>query len=181
MKKTTINVSLKGIRPIMFDRFISMESKVQYQPIEKLYTKDGFLIIPSLNIMSFLSGTNTESAPKRMLDSRKYKPVAAAAMSFVQIIQEDIFITREGKKLKENEFIVQKHVARLAKGVPNPKERPVIELPWEISFDMLHFENSELNVNLLYKLFDFGGMSVGLGTYRGVYGKFIVDKWDIVK
>jgi len=177
MKKTEIKVALKGIRPIMFDRFISMDSKVQHAPVEKLYIKDGSIIIPSLNIMSFLSGTNTESAPKRMLDSRKYKAIAAAAMSFVQIKQEHIFLTREGKKIKENDFIVQKHVARLAKGVPNPKERPVIVLPWEISFDIIHFENNELDVNLLYKLFDFGGLSVGLGTYRGVYGKFIVDKW----
>ena len=27
-------------------------------------------------------------------------------------------------------------------------------------------------------LFEEGGLAVGLGTFRGVYGKFVVDKWE---
>ena len=72
-------------------------------------------------------------------------------------------------------------MARLAKGIPNPKERPVIELPWEIEFNIIHFENSDVSLITLKQLFDIGGISIGFGTYRGVYGKFIIDKWEIVK
>jgi len=73
------------------------------------------------------------------------------------------------------------HVARVKKGnlsVPNPKERPVLSLPWNIEFDMTLLETNELSENVLRKLFEVGGLAIGLGTFRGVFGKFVVDKWE---
>jgi hypothetical protein len=43
------------------------------------------------------------------------------------------------------------------------------------------FQNEDLNEAVLKKLFDDGGLTIGLGTYRGVYGKFVVDKWETIK
>jgi hypothetical protein len=33
---------------------------------------------------------------------------------------------------------------------------------------------------LLKKIFEQGGHAVGLGTFRGVFGKFRVTQWEII-
>lgn len=38
----------------------------------------------------------------------------------------------------------------------------------------------DLNSKLLKDLFEIGGVAIGLGTFRGVFGKFKVTKWDKV-
>ena len=136
----TRKVTLIGLTDIMFDRYPG-DNKTTLQPEDKMYfARDGkTLIIPSANIHSFLSATNTDSAPKRLLDSREYKKVAAAFQSYINIEPLDIVMEREGKPIVFNGFIngedkkskiyIHETVARLAKGIPNPKVRPVVSKP----------------------------------------------------
>lgn len=175
------HVKLTGLTPIMFDRY-SGDNKTELTPDQKVYTKAGNLVFPSLNIISFLSAQNTESATKRVLDVREYKPVAAALLSSISIATEVINFTREGKAIKFGGFVddsdpvsgmhIARHVARLPKGIPNPKVRPVLDAPWELEFEMSIFPNEELSETLIERIFTQGGIQIGLGTYRGVYGKF---------
>jgi hypothetical protein len=82
--------------------------------------------------------------------------------------------------LENADLKVHSAIARIMKGklaVPNPKERPMLENPWEIMFDMELYETPELNEVLLKKLFERGGLAIGLGTFRGVFGKFYVSEW----
>lgn len=69
-------------------------------------------------------------------------------------------------------------MARLDKGIPNPKERPVLPLPWSLEFELAILPNQEIKETEIYNLFVEGGLAIGLGTYRGVYGKFFVEKWE---
>jgi hypothetical protein len=73
---------------------------------------------------------------------------------------------------------LDRRVARLDKGIPNPKERPVLPLPWELSFTLSIFPNKEIKEQEIMNLFSEGGIAIGLGTFRGVYGKFEVKKWE---
>ncbi len=73
---------------------------------------------------------------------------------------------------------VHNSVARLAKGIPNPKERPTIEMPWEIEFTVTLFKNPVVDETFLQTAFVRGGIAMGIGTYRGVFGKFEVVGWD---
>ena len=178
VKKT---VTLSGLTPIMFDRY-SGNNKEQLSPMDKLYVENGILVIPSLNIMSFLSAQNTESAPQRVI-GRGYKEVAKAALSFVTISPFNIPLLRNGKELKMEEAGVKIHmsVAKIMKGklaIPNPKERPLLDLPWGLKFDLMLIETPELNETLKKRLFEKGGLAIGLGTFRGVFGKFCVEKWQ---
>jgi hypothetical protein len=59
------------------------------------------------------------------------------------------------------------------------KERPVLPMPWSLEFDLELWKNPDLTVSILRKLFDVGGICIGFGTYRGVFGKFVVSKWDV--
>jgi len=180
MEKLTKKVTLTGIRPIMFDRY-SGSMKEQLSPLDKVYkSKEGNLILPSANIMSFLSAQNTESAPQRVM-GRGWKAIAKAAMSFVDINPMEIPIIREGSLLTTNDVEIDYRKAIIKKGqlsIPSDKERPVINLPWEVSFEITLYKNPDLNEMILKKLFNDGGIQIGLGTYRGIFGKFIITKWE---
>ena len=179
-------VSLRGIADIMFDRYAG-DNKTELPPEKKMYfaTDGKTMILPSINISSFLSAQNTESAPKRFLDSREYKKIASANLSYVSISPMEIPFTRKGKPIVFQGFAdrsqggvyIDDRVARLPKGIPNRKIRPVLAIPWELSFEMTIFPNNECSEDMLHDLFVRGGIAIGLGTFRGVYGKFVVQEW----
>jgi len=175
------DVVLSGLTPILFDRYPG-NNKEQLDVMDKVYLKDGMMVLPSLNVLSFLSAQNTESAPQRVI-GRGYKEVCKAAQSFVSILPMDIPFYRDGKPLKVSEANLKVHqtVARVMKGklaVPNPKERPMLDTPWELRLKIILLETPELNDVKLRELFERGGLAIGLGTFRGVFGKFKVEKWE---
>ena len=186
MKKMTRNIKrkivLSGLTPIMFDRY-SGNNKEQLDPMDKVYTNEqGHLVLPSTNILSFLSAQNTESATQRIV-GRGYKEVCKAALSYISIEPFLIPFLRKGKPIEKNEDNVKMHyaVAKIMKGklaIPNPKERPIIETEWKLEFELTLQETPELTETLLKKIFEIGGNAIGLGTFRGVFGKFKVEIWE---
>lgn len=182
------NVTLTGTAPIMFDRYPG-DNKTQLAPEQKLYLDpNGGLVIPALNLMSLLSAQNTESAPKILYDPRKYKSIASNMLMSIRIQPELIPILRNGKQIKFGQLgsdgkdklsgvYVHRSVARLDKGIPNPKERPVLPLPWSLKFEMTIYPNDDLNEDLVFNTLLGGGQKLGLGTFRKVFGRFDVD-WE---
>jgi hypothetical protein len=84
-----------------------------------------------------------------------------------------------GEHIDEKSGIkLHRSVARLEKGIPNPKERPVLSLPWQLVFNLTIFPNKEIKEAEIKNLFEDGGIAIGLGTFRGVFGKFTVDGWE---
>jgi hypothetical protein len=185
MKKTfQISQEWTGITPVMFDRYAG-DNKTALRAEDKMYfAADGkSLILPAINIMSFLSAQNTTSVPKRFLDSREYKDVCQAMLSYITIEPFLIPLMAKGKQIEfagwDEKIWIHKSVARLPKGIPNPKERPVINLPWELNLIMRVIENEDFNLKLLEDLIRKGGIALGIGTFRGLFGKFDVTKWEI--
>ena len=183
-------VVLKGTRDLMFDRYAG-DNNTKLEPHQKLYFHPAHgkkIGIPSLNLMSFLSAHNTNSAPKRLRDARKYKTIANACLSFIDIDPQWIPLLRDGKPIEFGEFdgdldeksgvYIHRSVARLEKGIPNPKVRPVVPLPWSLEFTMTISANKEITEQEIVNLLDEGGRAIGLGTFRGVFGKFIVEKFE---
>ena len=187
-------VTLSGLSDIMFDRYAG-DNKTVLDWTQKIYLvpETSVLCLPTTNIVSFLSSHNTNSAPKRLRDARQFKKIANACLSFVTIKatgkdKDNIPFTREGKEIQVGKFgdrkdelsglYLDRRVARLDKGIPNPKERPVLPLPWELSFTLSIFPNKEIKEQEIMNLFVEGGIAIGLGTFRGVYGKFEVSKWE---
>jgi hypothetical protein len=194
LKTVTRQVTLTGISDIMFDRFAG-DFKTQLAWDQKIYLipETDVLCLPVINIVSALSSHNTNSFPKRLRDARQFKKIANACLSFTQVTgdkkhPEYIPFTRNGKAITVGKFgeakdeksgiYLARHVARLDKGIPNPKERPVLPLPWELSFQFSIFPNNEIKEQEIINLFSEGGNAVGLGTFRGVYGKFEVSRWE---
>ena len=181
-------------RSIMFDRYAG-DNNTKLEPGQKLYLaptqgKELPVIgIPSANIMSFLSAHNTNSAPKRLRDARKFKNIANACLSFVDI--EETFIPLLNDKDEPIRFggfaddfdevsgaYIHRSVARLDKGVPNPKVRPVIPMNWKVRFNLTLWPNKEIQEQEILNLMEDGGRALGLGTFRGVFGKFFVQSWE---
>jgi len=187
-------VMLSGLTDIMFDRYAG-NNKSQLNWTQKMYLipETSVLCLPVLNIGSYLSGTNTESAAMRLY-GRSGRKIAKACLAFVTIKANNgkdkdyVPFTRDGKEIQVGKFTDRKdelsgiyldrRVARLAKGIPNPKERPVLPLPWELSFTLSIYPNKEIMEADIMKLFIEGGIMIGFGTYRGVYGKFEVKSWE---
>lgn len=187
-------VLLNGITPLMTDRYAG-DNKTRLEWHQKIYLQDGTsnLCLPTLNLVSFFTAHNTNSAPKRLRDKREYKNICNAILSFVNVSavdgnSETIPFTRQGKTITVGAFSDRKDeqsglylhraVARLDKGIPNPKERPVLPLPWSLEFDLTIYPNKEIKEQEIKNLLTEGGMAIGLGTFRGVFGKFEVAKWE---
>ena len=186
----TRKIELVGLTELMMDRYPG-DNSTKLEAHQKLYFAPGdtrIIGIPALNIMSFLSAHNTNSAPKRLRDKRKYKDLANAMLSFVSIRETFIPLLRNGKPIQFGKFehdrdelsgcYVHYSVARLDKGIPIPKVRPVVPLVWSIQFTMDIFPNREIKEQDVLNLVEEGGRAIGLGTFRGVFGKFRVERWD---
>lgn len=183
-------VRLVGTTDIMFDRYAG-DNDTRLEPHQKLYLEPGdsrVIGLPAINLVSFLSAHNTNSAPKRLRDKRKYKDIANACLSFVEIgpsfipfLRDDAPISLgklDGDRDPKSGVYVHRSSARLDKGIPNPKVRPVLPLPWALEFDFIMYPNREIKEQEIVNLFDEGGRAIGLGTFRGVFGKFTVERWD---
>ena len=190
----TRKVVLTGIREIMFDRYAG-DNKTKLEWHQKIYCVPGtdILALPSTNFVSFLTAHNTNSAPKRLRDKRAYKDIANACLSFTGISGPPehpgyIPFMRKGKPIRVGKFTddcdmtsglyLHRSVARLDKGIPNPKERPVLPLEWSLELNLEIFPNKEIKEQEIKNLIEEGGMAIGLGTFRGVYGKFRIESWE---
>jgi hypothetical protein len=179
-------VRLTGTRPLLFDRYAG-DNDTKLMWWEKVYLIPGTrqLAIPSLNVLSFFSAHNTNSAPKRLRDARKFKKIANACLAFLTIDEEWIPILRDGEPIilgepndkGDEKSGLRRHfaVARLDKGIPNPKDRPMLQMPWEVNFTMRLAKNTEIQETEIKNLLVEGGNTIGLGTWRGVFGKFSVE------
>jgi len=183
MEITNRKVILVGLRDIMFDRYAG-DNETQLLPEQKMYyAEDGkTLVVPSLNLFSFLSAENSTSCAKKF-GKRNWRDYSHAFSSFISIEPDLIPLTKNGKKVvfngKFNKDIYIRHdVARLRGGIPHPLTRPVVRMPWELSFEICMFENEYFSETLLRNWFEKGGLVIGLGNYRPVFGKFKVEKWE---
>lgn len=183
-------VHVRGLTDIMFDRYPG-DNDTKLEPWQKLYLggEEGRTIcLPSANLMSFLSAQNTDSAPKRLLDAKKYKAFTYACGSFVTIGPMMIPFLRDGEPIEFGRFVddvdqesgvyIDRRVARLPKGIPNPKVRPVLPTPWELRFDLSLLPNKQLQEQQLMNIFSEGLLCLGLGTFRGQFGKAEVVLWE---
>ena len=189
IKRILRKVKIEGIADIMFDRYPG-DNRTQLEPYQKLYLNEkGEVCLPAANLVSALTAENTNSFPRIIMDKKKYKDFSRAVLSYTTISPQMLNITKNGQPItlgddlsedidKKSGIYIHRTVARLAKGIPNPKVRPVVPLPWEISFDLTIFPNNYFKEQELKNILSQGGLSLGLGTFRGVFGKFIITKWE---
>lgn len=177
---TTITVELTGMRPIMFDRYAG-DNSTQLPIAEKMYLDDHQgLIIPAINIYSLLAAENTKSVCRQFF-GRNGKTIALGISSYTNIEPMEIPLHDDQGQIVFrgwNEQISQvRHVARVKGGIPNPKERPVIALPWHLIFTVEYIDNKFCTIENLRQAFTMGG-TLGLGTFRPFFGRYELTGWQ---
>jgi len=179
---TRIKCRLSGLRPLMFDRYAG-DNATSLPVKEKLYlSPEGHLTLPSINLFSLLAAENTKSVCRQMF-GKQGKNIALGIASYVNIDPFEIPIRVEGGRIATLEdwgtIITEAvHVARVKGGIPNPKRRPKLSLPWSLEFEVQYQENSYCTLPNLRNAFEKGGI-LGIGTFRPYFGRYELTGWDL--
>ena len=188
MKIQEIAVILAGLSDIMFDRFID-HSKEKRPPEQKLYlAAENMLVMPKDNIEALLFGDDPPGCA-RCLEGKAGKNYLRMGLSHVFVKESLIpFQDEAGASLKFDGFgehlWIHRGAPRTKQGSRSikqeMKERPVLRLPWNLSFHLTILENVLINENKVYNWLVAGGMQIGLGTYRPRFGRFEVRDWKVL-
>ena len=73
---------------------------------------------------------------------------------------------------------VKKRTDQVGGGLTQIVERPYVE-NWSLEFTFNLIENAEISMERLKEWFMRGGIEVGLGASRPVYGQFIVERFGL--
>jgi len=189
MKTSKINVTLQGIAPILFNRFVDYSKEVR-PPEQKLYIdSQNTIVLPSLNIDAFLFGEFPTGCAKTF-EGKKGKDYLRIGQSHV-FVEPDLIPFTDGKKeIKYNGFGKQLMLhdwgsPRVKNGSLSVKQerivRPMLNLPWELTFSINLIENSLINSTKLENWFTLGGIMLAFGSWRPKYGRFTIKKWEETK
>ena len=180
METKVIQCQLSGLRPLMFDRYAG-DNTTSLPTDEKMYlTPERHLIMPAINLFSLLCAENGKSVCRQFF-GKGGKTIALGIASYVAIDPFEIQIVDENGPIMFEGFngriSIHKSVARLAKGIPNPKVRPLLSLPWSVAFTVTYQENKYCTLENLRQAFMMGG-TLGLGTFRPFFGRYEMTKWE---
>jgi len=179
-KFKTIEVVLKGLRPLMFDRYAG-DNNTTLPPEEKMYLDDqSRLIIPAINVYSLLTAENSKSVTRQFF-GRQGKTIGLGISSYTNIEPFEIPIMDTNGPIVfrgwNSQLSVRKDVARVKGGIPNPKTRPILALPWSVAFTVEYQENTYCTLENLRQAFTMGG-TLGLGTFRPYFGRYELISWS---
>jgi len=181
------NVTLSGISPIMFDRYPG-ENETTLPPREKMYfAADGkTVVMPCHNIYAMLGSNFRDCATKRKY-GKQHGKYTTATQGFIDITPLEIAFLRDGNPIEfhefgEDGFVIDRSTARVKKSasqlIPNPVTRPILKLPWSLQLGVTIIPNDLLNEDCVRQLFTIGGLYIGIGSWRGRFGKFEVESWE---
>ncbi len=136
--------------------------------------------MPALNIFSLLAAENTKSVCRQFF-GKQGKTIALGITAYCNVEPFEIPIMDDKGQVvfKEwnSQIRVHKSVARLKNGIPNPKTRPMLALPWRLAFELHYQDNKYCTIENLRQAVAMGG-TLGLGTFRPFFGRYELTGWD---
>lgn len=190
MKVKKIKVKIVGLKPLLFNKFCGI--KDEETPTVKKFDldEDNNLVIFSTRLYNFLfdvgdtAGNRNTYGAIKMFTGRKHKELVIKGNAYIGIGPQMIYITRDDKKIKFDEFgkngIIELE-EKTGKGKPQNIKRPMIETPWEAEFEIDLIPNDFIGFEDLKGWFEKGGIEVGLGAWRPRYGQFYVKEFKEIK
>jgi hypothetical protein len=192
MEIAKIDVTLEGFSDIMFDRFFD-HSGEDRPPERKLYLDEGNkVVLPAECINSFLFRDLPPTGIIRFVEKRGAKDFIALGQAYLSINPTLIpFHDKNGKAIvfekfgSSSQFMVNDWSAGITKMSGGKvikqevRKRPILKLPWFLSFAITLIKNDKVTVEKLQSWFEVGGFATALGTYRPKHGRFVVKKWAV--
>lgn len=187
MDVTKIDITINGLSDILFDRFID-HSKENRPPEQKFYIVDGkSLVMPAINIDAFLFSENPAGCAKTF-EGKKGKDYIRIGQGHIHISPNLIYFKDDKDNnidftgFDDNRFWILELGGRTKQGSlsikQEVKKRPVLRLPWKLSFSIDLVKNGIIESTKLYNWFCSGGLQIALGSYRPKFGRFEIIKWD---
>lgn len=185
IKKIDINVSLVGEKPIIFNSTDGNLKDEKIPPQKRLPLVDNKVVITADRLLTFLIDNDPKNPPGvvKLVAGRQYKALINSAKAYVRFSDNNPLLCN-GKEIvfksmeKNPEIEVDKRVLKVGK--PQLVERPMIK-NWSVNFKIMLFETPDISFDGLKDWFGIGGIAVGLGASRPIFGQFNVEKFEIVK
>jgi len=172
---TKVEFKIVGIARILFDRYHGLPDPktpdgYRKQSVEKLYlNEDKEICIPAACIKAAIRNACSELGKK--MDGKKNRQSVKAGVFFESDLLSTGVLKHDG---------IQEDIVTRGKGDKVTRVvtfRPYLE-KWEVSGTMNLFM---IESKFVHESMQLGGVRYGLCGYRPEYGRFIVEKFEVIK
>jgi len=199
VKQALISTEIVGLADMQMDHYFGAAQDPNNLDDKMYLDESGGLCMPAENILHMFYGTFYASAINLVEKKMEWKKAAWEAKALMFIEPNMVPILRDGeqvihkgwKKTKsgrlhdpEAGIWLDDSLPRVKGGVvagDQGKLRPTLKKPWAMRFNIrvIEEEGSPVTVERIEKWLETGGMKIGIGTHRPVYGRFEVVKFDV--
>ena len=176
--------TIEGIVPIMFSRFPlpakpGDTKKQKPQTIEeKMWIDKKGVYIPTDNLRMLLIGNRFRPGAAKIYGSEYESKKGTKYLNFckacVWVVGDNGKVYFEPERTKNDDVDIRSFIN--ATGSRATTERPVLNTPWSLTFDVQVTDDS-VPENKVKAFYDVAGMRCGLGVYGPTFGRFIVTQW----
>lgn len=181
-----IKCTIEGIVPIMFSRFPFSTKpgdtkKQKKQTIEeKMWIDKKGVYIPTDNLRMILIGNRFRTGAAKIYGTHYESGKGTKYLDFckacVWVIGDNNKVYFSPKKTKHDDVDIRSFIN--ATGSRSTTERPVLNTPWSLTFDIQVTDDS-IPENIIHEFYNVAGMRCGLGVYGPTFGRFVVKEWKI--
>jgi hypothetical protein len=145
------------------------------------FDKSGkFLVLPASNIVGFLTSKSSHSCLRVFTSNKEWKTRGPEITGNVAVDPLLVPFTANGKPVEfsgewNDQIYLDERMARPSSTARVIAKRPVLDIPWELEFTMFVNETEFVTVDRIKDWFVRGGVSVGIGAYRPMFGRFEVQ------
>lgn len=191
----TVECTIKGLVPMMFDRFFdpksvegggkkkSKDSWKKELPF-KLYQDKKGVYVPTDSIRMMLIGNKHRPGAAKILGSYIETKKATEYVSFctgcIWVVGTDdpLKVYVSPKRKSYDEYDERSFIN--AAGSRSLTRRPLIMTPWKLTF-YVQVTSEQFDSAKVKEFFDVAGLRCGCGAYGPTFGRFIVESWKKVK
>lgn len=175
---------IEGVVPIMFCRFPlpakpGDTKKKKKQTIEqKLWMDDEGVYIPTDNLRMMLIGNKHRTGAAKIYgteyESKKGTKYLNFAKACIWVVGDNGKVYFEPVRKTWDDVDVRSFIN--VTGGRDTTERPILNTPWSLSFDVQVTDDS-VPSDIVKEFYKVAGMRCGLGVYGPTFGRFVVKEW----
>jgi len=188
-----ITATFKGVVPMMMDRFFDPASTIKgpkkkkkgldLEEVElRLHKDEKGVYVPTDNIRMMLIGNKFRPGAAKILgsyiESRKATEYLQMCRSCIWVLGPKdpmkVYIMDHRKTyddIDERSFVN-------AAGSRSIKHRPVINLPWKLTF-VIQVTDDQIHESKVRELFEIAGLRCGVCAYGPTFGRCVISAWEL--